>query len=163
MISAVVMNLDEQIFRAHVAEGPFQSGVDIKKWELVSIDWPHVVISVSATPHKEWPSVYYFRFECTNYPNSAVTGQPWDVKQNAPLEKAKWPGGKNRVPKVFNPDWNNGQCLYLPCDRIADQWTHRLAAEAFSPVWGPDRDITLYLGAIHELLNSSDYTGPGRA
>ena len=28
--------LDERVFRDHVAGGPFQSGVDLKKWSLIS-------------------------------------------------------------------------------------------------------------------------------
>ena len=156
----MTVTLDEQVFRAHVADGPFQSGDDLNKWKLRSIDWPHVVISVSAKQHEGWPSEYYFRFECTNYPDVAVTGQPWDIERTAPLAAKQWPGGKNRVPKVFNPGWNNGQCLYLPCDRIAinghSDW-HQKHAQL---IWKPGSDITLYLGAVHELLNSSDYTGP---
>ena len=159
-MDAQVMELDERVFRSHVDSGSFQSGADLHKWKLISILWPHVVISVSATPHEGWPSEYYFRFECTNYPEAAVTGQPWDHEREAPLEKAQWPGGKNRVPKVFNPDWNNGQCLYLPCDRIAINGHPDWLQKHPHLIWSRDRDITLYLGAIYELLHSSDYTGP---
>jgi hypothetical protein len=157
------MPLDEQILRAHLADGPFQSGVDLKKWQLVSIDWPYVLISVSAAAREGWPLAYGFRFECSNYPDTAVTAQPWDLERNAPLDPGKWPGGKNRVPKVFRPDWKAGQCLYLPCDRISidghTDW-HRLHPHL---IWKPTSDITLYLNEIYDLLNSSDYTGPRSA
>lgn len=156
-------SLDEQIFCAHLADGPFQSGVEQKKWELISIDWPHVVISISATTHEEWPSAYGFRFECSNYPDTAVTAQPWDLEHNTPLEPRKWPGGKNRVPKVFRPDWKEGHCLYLPCDRISIEGHTDWHTKHAHLIWKPTSDITLYLDAIHELLNSSDYTGPRSA
>ena len=154
------MLLDEKIFRAHVEDGPFQSGVFLKKWRLISINWPYVLICVSATIHEGWPSEYCFRFTCDNYPASAVTAQPWDLERKAPLGACKWPNGKYRVPSVFRPGWKNGQCLYIPCDRISidghSDW-HSVHAHL---IWKSSSDITLYLDAIYELLNSNDYSGP---
>ena len=157
------MPLDEQVFRAHISDGPFQSGVALKKWQLISIDWPYVLIDVSARTNEGWPTEYCFRFECTNYPDTAVTAQPWDLKQNVPLEAGKWPGGKDRVPKVFRPDWKGGRCLYLPCDRISMNGHPDWHSRHPHLIWKPSSDITLYLDAIYELLNSSDYTGPRSA
>lgn len=157
------MTLDEQIFRSHVEEGLFQSGVDQQKWQLISIDWPYVLINVSAAAHVGWPSAYSFRFECSNYPDVPVTAQPWDLEQIMPLDPSKWPGGKSRVPKVFRPDWKAGQCLYLPCDRISIEGHADWYSKHAHLIWKPTSDITLYLEAIYELLNSSDYTGPRSA
>lgn len=154
------MTLDEQILREHIAAGPFQSGVELKKWQLVSIDWPHAVISITATPHEGWPAAYSFRFECTNYPDSPVTAQPWDLDNILPLNPGKWPGGTERFIKVFNPGWKEGQCLYLPCDRISMEGHPDWLIKHPHLIWKPDSNITLYLGAVHELLNSSSYTGP---
>jgi len=155
--------LDEQILRRHLDEGPFQIGIDQKKWQLVSLDWPYVIINVSATSHEGWPVKYTFRFECTNYPDTPTTAQPWDIEQNKPLESGKWPGGKSRIPKVFRPDWKEGQCLYLPCDRISLEGHTNWPVKYPYLIWTPDSDITLYLEAIYELLNSNDYTGPRSA
>ena len=157
------MNLDEQIFRFHVDEGPFQSGVDQNRWKLISIDWPFVLINISATHHEGWPDFYCFRFECSNYPDAAVTAQPWDIQINGPLHSDKWPNGKDRVPKVFRADWKNGQCLYLPCDRISIEGHSDWHVKHAHLIWKSTSDITLYLDAVYELLNSSDYTGPRSA
>lgn len=157
------MSLDEQVLREHIESGPFQSGVDLGKWQLVSISWPHVYINVTATPHEGWPSFYCFQFECANYPVAGVTARPWDVEKNKPLDTQKWPGGKARIPKVFNPDWNNGQCLYLPCDKNAIKGHSDWSIKHPHLIWKNDSDITLYLEAVYELLNSSDYTGPRSA
>jgi hypothetical protein len=155
--------LDEQILRSHLEGGLFQSGVALQKWQLISIDWPYVLISVSAAAHEGWPSAYDFRFECSNYPDTPVTAQPWDLEHDAPLDPSKWPGGKSRVPKVFNPDWKAGQCLYLPCDRISLEGHADWYSKHAHLIWKSTSDITLYLEAIYELLNSSDYTGPRSA
>ena len=154
------MTLDEQVLREHIEDGPFQSGVDLGKWKLISIDWPHVYIDIKAMHHEEWPSFYCFQFECSNYPVAGVTARPWDVGKNQPLDVQKWPGGKNRLPKVFNPGWNGGQCLYLPCDRIAINGHTDWPSKHPHLIWKTNSDITLYLDAVYELLNSSDYTGP---
>lgn len=152
---------DESVLRGHIAAGPFQSGVDRGWWRLVAIDWPYVIIAVSATPREKCPSEYSFRFECSNYPQDAVTAQPWDMDRNTPLDGSKWPTGRSRIPPAFNPGWKGGQCLYLPCDRLAIEGHAGWVNQHPNMIWKANSsDITLYLGILHDLLNSSDYTGP---
>lgn len=154
------MTLDEQIFREHIEGGPFQSGVDLGKWQLSDIAWPYVYIKVAAASNETWPPFYCFQFECANYPVAGVTARPWDLEKKEPLDTKKWPGGKNRVPSVFNPGWNNAQCLYLPCDKVAINGHPDWPSKYSQWIWKTDSDITLYLDVVHGLLNSSDYTGP---
>lgn len=150
---------DEQIFRRHIEEGPFQSGVDRGRWRLHSIAWPYAFIAIRAAPREHAPDEYVFRFECSNYPQVAPTAQPWNVEQGMPLEQRNWPTGRGRVQFAFNPGWNNGQCLYLPCDRLSivghDPWRNQHP----SMIWLPTSTITLYLRIVHDLLTSNDYTG----
>jgi hypothetical protein len=153
------MRADEQVFRSHIEAGPFQSGVDRGRWRLLSIEWPHVLIALRAAEREQAPDGYAFRFECSNYPQTAPTAQPWDVERGQPLEQRCWPAGRGRVQFAFNPAWNNGQCLYLPCDRLAivghDAWRGQHPAM----IWSSASNITLYLRIVHDLLNSSEYTG----
>ena len=155
---------DERALRAHIAAGPFQSGVDRGWWRLITIEWPYVIIAVSATPQEKWPSEYDFRFECSNYPQDPATAQPWDLDRNAPLDSSKWPTGRLRIPLAFNPGWKGGQCLYLPCDRLSIEGHAGWVNQHPHMIWKANSsDITLYLGILHDLLNSSDYTGPRSA
>lgn len=158
---------DELIFRDHIRSGSFLSGVDRGWWRLVSVNWPIILIGVTAAPRPNIPSApdeYIFRFDCANYPQIAPTAQPWDLDRNAPLEPAKWPGGDVRITEIFNPGWVAGpdksHCLYVLCDRLSmighDGWRNQYP----HLIWKSTSDITLYLGLIHELLNSLDYTGP---
>lgn len=153
------MGPDEQVFRSHMERGPFQSGVARGRWRLVSIDWPHALIGVNAAARDGGPGEYVFRFDCSDYPASAPTAQPWDLESGTPLEHKRWPTGRSRVPLAFNPNWNP-QALYLPCDRLAmpghDPWREQHP----QMVWSPAGDITQYIRIVHELLNSTDYTGP---
>ena len=150
---------DERVFRSHVEGGAFRLGVARGRWRLVEISWPHAVIAVAAAPREESPDEYAFRFELTNYPSAPPTAQPWDSVRTGPLEPNHWPGGRLRVPAAFRPDWQGGQCLYLPCDRVSiaghDAWRTQHPAM----IWSPTGDIAQYLCVIHELLTSSDYTG----
>ena len=150
---------DERAFRAHIAGGAFLRGVVRGRWRLMSIMWPFAVIAVSAALREDGVAEYLFRFELSNYPNATPTAAPWDGERNVPLDPAIWPTGRSRVAAAFNPGWNP-QALYLPCDRLAiaghDAWRTQHPAM----IWSPTGDITQYLRIVHELLNSSDYTGP---
>jgi hypothetical protein len=151
---------DERVFRAHIERGTFQSGAARGKWRLITIAWPHVVIEVRAAPRAGAPAEYAFRFECSNYPQSPPTAQPWDPDAAAPLPHARWPAGRTRVALAFNPGWLGGQCLYLPCDRLSIAGHDGWRTEHPALLWSPSADITHYLGILHDYLNSSDYTGP---
>ena len=150
---------DERAFRRDIVGAVFLHGFVRHRWRLLSITWPHAVLAVTAAPRSAAPSEYTFRFELTNYPQNAPTAQLWDPERDAPLSVDLWPGGRSRVPAVFRPDWKNGTCLYLPCDRISfsghDVWRQQHP----SLLWSPAGDITQYLRIIHELLTSADYTG----
>lgn len=150
-----LLPLDEQMLRLHLESGRFHSGVACGWWRLAALNWPHVNIGVSARDEIE----YGFRFHCGDYPRTAVTGRPWDLEADGPLPAARWPKGRGRVALAFNPNWKNGTCLYLPCDRLAidghGKWRH----EHPSLLWDPAKGLCKYLGIIHELLNSSDYEG----
>src|ERR1700733_6394553 len=119
MSQADNMQLDERVFRMHLEGGPFQSGVDRGRWRLVSVDWPHANIGITAAGRTNGPCEYVLRFELTNYPQVPPTAQPWDVMREQALDGQRWPGGRGRIPLAFNPGWNGGHGLYLPCDREA--------------------------------------------
>lgn len=146
---------EERMLRFHLKSGRFHSGAAAGWWRLVSLEWPDLVVGIMARDDIE----YGFRFHCADYPHKAVTARPWDLEKNGPLPRHRWPTGRARVPRAFNPDWKNGTCLYLPCDRQSveghDNWRHEHPAL----LWDPQKGICKYLGIIHELLNSHDYGG----
>lgn len=155
MANGAEMSPGEKTLRRDLAAGRFLSGQAAGRWRLMSIAWPHTVIEVFAADGQG----YGLRFECTGYPYAAVTAQPWDVQQNTPLAPSKWPKGTSRIPLAFNPGWQGGACLYLPCDRRSieghDNWRHQHPAL----LWDPVKGICKYLGIVHELLNSKEYGG----
>ncbi|MGE3467241.1 MAG: hypothetical protein AB7J13_09935 [Pyrinomonadaceae bacterium] len=150
---------DEETFRAHLEDGSFLNGVDRDRWRLVSVDWPHAVIAVSAGEREGGPKDFAFRFDVSNYPKDAPTAQPWDEKTDSSLAQAKRPVGTGRVEKAFC--WyKDGTCLYLPCDRNALDTGHAAWLNQHPEmIWKPTSDITHYLRIIHDLLHSKDYQG----
>jgi hypothetical protein len=150
---------DERVFHDHVRGGSFQSGVDRKRWRLIEIQWPLAWIAVSAAPREKGPDEYVFCFDLANYPAQAPTARPWDPEGKCPLAAGRWPGGSGRVAAVFKPGWKDGTCLYLPCDRISMEGHTGWPTQYPHLVWKFTSNITLYLEALHELLNSSDYSG----
>ncbi|MGH9948507.1 MAG: DUF7665 family protein [Pyrinomonadaceae bacterium] len=150
---------DETTFLAHVEAGPFESGVDRGWWRLVSINWPHAILAISAAERADAPFEYAFRFEFSNYPTQLPTAQPWDPSTNVPLHFKKWPGGVDRVQHAFNPGFKEGTCLYLPCDRLAIEGHDAWRTQHPEMIWTAESDITLYLRIIYDLLHSKDYKG----
>jgi hypothetical protein len=88
-----------------------------------------------------------------------ATAQPWDLIANAALPSSQWPTGRAIVPSVFRPQWKNGSCLYLPCDRMSIEGHGNWHNEHPARLWNPSRGIVCYLEQLHDLLNSNDYTG----
>lgn len=156
---SLVHTPDERVFRAHVSGGAFLRGAVRGRWRLVSISWPYALITVSAAPREHGVSELLLRFDLSNYPNATPTAAPWDAERNALLDPGRWPTGHSRVASAFNPGWNP-QALYLPCDRLAIAGHDPWRTQHPSMIWSPTGDITQYLRIVHELLNSSDYTGP---
>ena len=154
------VRVDEQVLRAHLEAGPFQSGLDRGRWRLLFLNWPYALIAVKAAERDRGPEEYILRFECSNYPMAPPTAQLWDTATNTPLSSACWPSGKRRVSAVFNPKWKNGQCLYLPCDRLSIEGHDGWRTQYPEMIWSPEGDITQYLRIIYDLLISSDYSGP---
>lgn len=146
---------DEPVFRAHIAGGRFRSGSAAGRWRLVAVNWPYAVFGVRAADGVE----FGFRFEFTNYPHTPATARPWDLDRDAALAQNLWPTGRERIPLAFNPQWKNGSCLYLPCDRQSldghPQWHHQHP----SLLWNPSLGVVHYLRVVHDLLNSGDYGG----
>ena len=142
-----------------LASPEFRCGEIEGRWRHVGTAWPYSVIAVSAPPRPRSPHEFGFRFDCSGYRQNPATAQPWDIAANAPLPSNRWPTGTAIVSSVFRPTWKQGQCLYLPCDRVAldghDQWR----SEYPSRLWQPLRGIICYVEQIYELLNQSDYTG----
>lgn len=150
---------DKALFEADLKGAEFLSGEIDGRWRHVATAWPQAVIAVSAPERPGGPREFGLRFDLTGYPQVPPTAQPWDLDANGPLPASKWPTGRSIVPSVFRPAWKQGQCLYLPCDRMSleghDSWVH----EHPSRLWRPSRGIVCYLEQVYELLNQGDYSG----
>jgi hypothetical protein len=151
------MGVDERAFREDVVGAGFQAGADRGYWQLLSIDWPYAIISVTAAARPSGPSEFAFRFELTGYPDAGVTASPWDAGADAPLAQAQWPAG-GPADLAFNPAWPF-DAVYIPTDRIAlkdhDPWR----TDHPSYVWDPREGISRYLRVLHELLTDEEYQG----
>jgi hypothetical protein len=151
----LLMRPDEKALRRDLAAGRFLAGEASGRWRLVAVRWPHAVIAVRASDGEE----YGLRFECTDYPATAATAQPWDHDADCPLPHPRWPRGVSKIPLAFNPGWKEGRCLYLPCDRLSIEGHDNWRSEHPSMLWDPARGICKYLGIVHQLLNAGEYGG----
>ena len=150
---------DRMLLESDLAAPSFRCGEIEGKWRHVATAWPHALFAVQAAERPNAPAEYGFRFECTGYRQTPPTAQPWDLQANTPLPPPRWPAGRAWVPAVFRTDWHGGQCLYLPCDRIAIEGHQNWPQQYPNRLWQPLRGIICYLEQIHDLLNQSDYSG----
>jgi hypothetical protein len=150
---------DQVLLELDLVAPDIRCGAVEGRWRHVVTHWPYVIFGVSAPPRSAAPNEYGFRFECSGYRQNPVTAQPWDLKANGPLPRGQWPTGRLIVPSVFRPEWKQGHCLYLPCDRMSIEGHDKWRNEHPSRLWQPSRGIICYLEQIHELFYQSDYSG----
>ena len=150
---------DERVLREHLTDFRFETGVRRGRWRIVGcIEWPHVLIAVSAAQRKNSPEEFFFRFDLSGYPAEAPTATPWNPTVAGVLAPELRPKGE-RIGYVFRSDWENGLALYAPCDRVAlrwhPDWQHTYASNA----WDATKDLTWVLQFLYRLLNDEDYKG----
>jgi len=136
---------------AHLASGRFKAGVARRRWRLVALSWPFAFIEVFDRQGR--PTC--IRFDCTGYPAQAPQGTPWDYNAQRQLPAQLWPRG-GRVSQVFNPSWQGGAALYIPCDRVSIQGHANWYTELPHLIWNASRGLVHYVEALHEVLHSNE-------
>lgn len=149
---------DERALRAALETAGFQSGVDSGRWRLVKLEWPIGIFAVSAAERPNSPREFGLRVDLSRYPDQAPTATPWDLDIDTQLTSEKRPQGA-RASHVFRTDWERGEALYAPWDRVALNGHSDWSAQHPEDVWHPGRDIAFVLERVHELLNADDYAG----
>lgn len=154
------MTPDERALREHLNGGRFMAGVAAGRWRLISIEWPYVVVAVSAAERPSSPTEFVLRIEVAGYPQIAPTGGLWDITTNTWLPADQRPKGE-RIAQLFRMDgWAGApNAMYAAWDRIGLQthggWADSNPLEA----WNPTRDLSFILINVHEHLNADDYLG----
>lgn len=154
---------DEALFRSHLEDVAFRSGLDRGRWGFPSgepdITWPHCIIWVQADTRFAESGRVTVRFTLDGYTATPPAAVPWDTNTNTTVEHDKWPKGSGNVSAVFRPKWKDTG-LYCPCDRIAqpgheDPWKTQPGMSQWW--WTADSSITLYLEFLHRCLNPREY------
>jgi hypothetical protein len=159
----LVLPPDRALLEQDLAAPEMRCGEIEGRWRHIATRWPHVIFGVAAPLRPNASLEYGFRFECSGYRQIPATAQPWNIQANAPLPGALWPQGGPIVSSVFRPEWRQGQCLYLPCDRMSIEGHPNWRSEHPSRLWQPSRGIICYLEQLHDLFYQSDYSGVARA
>lgn len=142
---------DKEALEAHLRSGRFVAGAAKGRWRMLDVRWPFAFVEVVARDGRR----FAVRFECTGYPTTAPTATLWDMLQHRQLPAERWPRG-GRVSQVFNPGWNGGRALYIPCDRESIPGHGNWVSEHPWLIWNPSRGLTQYVEALCEVLQSSE-------
>ncbi len=149
------MTPDHIALERDLAAVPFIAGVARKRWRLVEVLWPHVLIGVSAKDGHE----FVLRLECCGYPAQPPTGGFWNIERGTHLTLAEWPKGDDVFQSIIRFEWRSGAAIYFPLDRVSRQGHDNWRAEHPDPVWDPAKGIVQYVAEIHRLLNSRGFRG----
>lgn len=149
---------DQRAFLRAANVPSFLAGVYRGDWRIDSVDWPKVQITIAAAPRHGAPEAFTLRCDLTNYPADAPTATPWDPAADRLLPACKRPKGE-RIGLVFRVDWEQGQALYAPYDRVALAGHPGWVTEHPLYVWTGRQDLTWWVERIWDLLNGDDYDG----
>lgn len=149
------MTLDRAALERDLAAAPFREGAARKRWRLVEVAWPHVLIGVAARDGRE----FVLRLECCGYPAQPPTGGFWNTGRQGFLDQNEWPKGDDVFQSVVRWDWRNGAAIYFPLDRVSRAGHPDWTAAHPHLAWNPARGIVQYVAEVHRLLNSRGYRG----
>ncbi len=149
------MTPDRATLERDLAAAPFEEGVARKRWRLVEIAWPYVLIGISARDGRE----YILRLEGCGYPAEPPTGGLWDVRRNAFLDERSWPKGDAVFSSVIRWDWRQGAAIYFPLDRVSRMGHPAWVTQYPHLVWSPAKGVVQYVAEVHRHLNSRGYHG----
>lgn len=151
-----VVELGLRRLRAHLAGTAVQIGVARGQWQIGELDYPYLMVRVSASAQTCAHGYVDLRIEISGYPNLGITACPWSAEENLPLPAGQRPTA-GRAGTVFRTDWENGHALYHPCDRVAvgshADWTR----EHVDELWDAEQGIAKFLRLIHTTLNEVDH------
>jgi hypothetical protein len=149
------MSPDRAALERDLAAAPFQEGAARKRWRLVEIAWPHVLIGIVARDGRE----YILRLECCGYPAEPPTGGLWNTIAKGFLDQISWPKGDPVFSSVMRWDWRNGAAIYFPLDRVSRTGHPEWVSQHPHLVWSPQKGIVQYVAEVHRHLKSRGYHG----
>ena len=150
---------DRLLLEHDLAAPEFRCGEIEGRWRRGTMTWPYLNGAVAAERRPGAPDEYGFRFECSGYRDTPVTARPWDVAEDTALPFHRWPAGKFIIPSIFRPEWKDGHCLYLPCDRLSIEGHDNWRSDHPSRLWQPQRGLVCYLEQLYDLFHQADYSG----
>jgi hypothetical protein len=152
---------DKQAFLEDLETPDFKLGVLDSKWKLIKIedDNPIAFIEVSAAPRANSPESYVFRFKIDNYPAYAPEICIWDIDNDCKLVEVKRPSGPDSFKILFRTNWENGDHLYAPYERIGLN-THPDWPSTYKDLcWKSGDCIVKILNDLYRQLQSDRYEG----
>jgi hypothetical protein len=145
-------NLSYDLFQNHFEAPEYKSGEIEGRWGTSPTkdrpEWPIFFLWINSSTSE----VYNFKFDFTDYPNSAPTSVLWDLKNNILLPIEKRPQKTKRQIQVFKI-WGRN-CNYLPCDRLAIEGHPTWPQEHSELIWDNQKDTFIkYLSELYQILN----------
>lgn len=131
---------------------PFLDGVEKRYWRVVRLEFPTLIVAITAGDGRELG----MRVDTSDYPTTAPAGTPWNIEANEPLGQPALPSGTT-AQTVFRSEWSriNGWTPYMASERLLIQGDHpQWGPQHPERAWNPTRTITFYVSELHKELRS---------
>ena len=152
---------DLQAFLDDLKAPDFKLGVLDQKWEMVKLveEGPFAYIAIFTAPRSNSPDFFTFRFKIDNYPAQAPEICIWDLVNDCKLSEALRPTGPDNFKILFRTNWQNGDHLYAPYERVAFSTHSDWSTKYRELCWKAGDSVVKILNDLHRQLNSSLYEG----
>jgi hypothetical protein len=140
-----------------IQSADFDSGARAGLWRLVALQWPRLIVAVTAGDSHQLG----MQIAVDGYAGLAPGGKLWDLESDTPLPFSRWPVG-GYTAQVFRRDWPNADspAPYMACDRAGLAGHPGWATEHPARAWHPGRTIAFYLRQIHHELRAAALPQP---
>ena len=157
---------DVETFMNDIESASFKLGEFDGKWKYIRIDadgddCPIAFIRVFAAYRKDSPDSYDFRFKIDNYPSETPEICIWNLDTNVKLEVGLRPTGSEGIKLLFRTNWENGNHLYAPYERVALRSHPGWLNQYKDLCWSSGDSIIKILLDLYRRLNSNEYHGKG--
>lgn len=134
----------------------FLAGFDEGRWEVLSLDWPHLFVRIQVVTGPDVTCTQDFRLECSGFPNPGPYIERWayaDIPPHGSRPPAPATGAPSFIEALKEWGGSNGQGgIYRAWNRGAAQhndWCQKRPDEA----WHRNREITFIMEQLYALVS----------
>jgi len=147
------INPNQERVELDMLEPAFLDGVERRKWRVVGLQWPYLLVGIAAGDGGELG----MRIELDQFPTQAPAGIPWILDEDRASTINELPTGA-RAERIFRSGWSQGHewTPYMASERLVTRVNEHPEWQQMYPsrAWNVSRHLSFYLEQLHRELRS---------